>query len=183
MEATLWNDILDIFKFTIPGVLCLGIAYLIFNQMIRRQEVQERAKIRENAFNTYLPLKLSAYERAILYLERIQPTVMIPRCDPHQKTAQLFILQLLMEIEAEYEHNIVQQLYISETSWNVLIGAKKEVIGLIRLAGQSVRPNASAYDFADALAREIKAREEEGELLTSLAIRSLKSDIVRLFGV
>ena len=178
----IWSDVLDIFKFTIPGVLSMGIAYLIFNQMNRRQEAHERAKVRENAFATYLPLKLSAYERAILFLERIQPNTLVPRCDPHQKTAQFFVLQLIMEIEAEYEHNIVQQLYISEHSWNALVGAKKEVIALIRLASQSVRPNATAYDFADALARELKAREAEGELLVSLAVRSMKSDVVRLFG-
>lgn len=179
------QEVVEVVKFTVPGILVLVAAMMIFKEAARRQEIIERGKIRMNSFSTFLPLKLSAHERAILYLERIDLASLIPRCEPMNKNATQFKNQLFFEIDVEYEHNIVQQLYISDRSWNALKAARNEVKAIIQVAYDKLPSKAGGIDLAQAIAALMKAREEQesgSELALNLAVKLLKSDIVQIFG-
>lgn len=179
MTETPLSLLADIAKIVLPAGLCLGMAYLMFRQMIQAWTIREEAEARAKFFGTYLPLKLSAYERAILFLERIHPEQLLVRAEPGNKNAKYFAEQLIMEISAEYEHNIVQQLYISSYGWNMLVNAKTEMIGIIRGALKRVPDNAKAIDLAEAIF--ILIRENEIQLQSIQAIEQLKLDVKNQF--
>src|SRR4051812_1556803 len=106
----------DLLKIAIPLGLAIVLVMVVLRQQLRREELKERYRIRMEAFSKLLPMKIAAYERALLYADRIHPANLIKRNDPNRKTAKMFEQFLLMEVEVEYEHNVVQQLYISESA-------------------------------------------------------------------
>ena len=61
-------------------------------------------------------------------------------------------LQLQMEmlslIRAEFEHNLSQQIYMSENAWQVANSAKENVIKLINISAEGVDKDAPAMELS-----------------------------------
>ena len=93
------------------------------------------------------PLKLQAYERIVLFLERIEPSSLVMRSKTGEMTAGQLHGALLNNIREEYEHNVAQQIYISDNSWNLIKQAKEETIKIINLAGNSMNPDSTGNDL------------------------------------
>lgn len=125
-----------------------------------------------------LGLKLQAYERAALFLERINPVNIIPRLlKAGLKSSQLEKL-LVDSIREEYEHNMSQQLYISDTSWDQVKLAKESIIKLINTSATTVDNNAPGTD----LAKEMLTKGADNEINTIYkALAFLKSDLQKNF--
>jgi len=70
--------------------------------------------------------ELQAYERLILLMERITPDNLIMRIDSTGMNTNEFHLELLSNIRAEFDHNISQQLYVSDLVWQDVYNAKKK---------------------------------------------------------
>ena len=79
-----------------------------------------------------LPIRLQAYERMALFLERISPSKLITRIQPMSSNKEDYESLLISTIEQEFEHNLSQQIYVSDECWNVIRGAKNATIQLIR---------------------------------------------------
>jgi len=80
---------------------------------------------------------------------------------------------LLLAIQQEYEHNLTQQLYISEELWSILIVAKDRTMDLIAIAAVDLAPDASADDYAHQLMSMISA---EHSLPSQIAKRAIKTE-------
>ena len=103
----------DILKITIPGLLVLLTALLLLNRMIKNdQEKRKQELILQNS-NTVTPLKLQAYERIVLFLERISLESMLLRTSKPGMSAMQLHSALLSTIRSEFEHNLSQQIYMS----------------------------------------------------------------------
>ncbi|MDD4373885.1 MAG: hypothetical protein PHG67_08215 [Bacteroidales bacterium] len=98
-----------------------------------------------------LPLKIQAMERLILYLERIQPQSLIKRNINNHAGLRGFHLALIQNVREEFEHNLAQQLYVSETSWQLISNAKEELIKQINLAVSNLPENAGSDQLASVL--------------------------------
>ena len=170
--------ILELFKYVIPAGLVLAAVTIVLREMEKRQESRQRYRMRRDALATTLPLRLQAYERAILFLERISPENLIARCDGNGKTAQVFRQQLILEIKAEYEHNLTQQLYIESASWIEVIKAKEKLIGIINMATKSIPPQAGGVDLGRKIVEIIVGH---GQMPTREAIEALKEEAHKLF--
>ncbi|MDA3943777.1 MAG: hypothetical protein PF694_09605 [Bacteroidetes bacterium] len=97
------------------------------------------------------PLKIQAMERLILYLERIQPQSLVKRNLQQGSSIRNFHLALLQNIREEFEHNLAQQLYVSEKTWQLISTAKEELIKQINLAVSNLPENATAEQLASIL--------------------------------
>lgn len=75
-----------------------------------------------------IPLKIQAYERLMLYIERIQFPVLVKRIFNPAISRNDFQFSLLQNVEDEFEHNLAQRLYVSENTWNLVALAKEEVL-------------------------------------------------------
>lgn len=75
-----------------------------------------------------IPLKIQAYERLMLYVERIQFPILVKRIFNPAISRNDFQFSLLQNVEDEFEHNLAQRLYVSENTWRLVVLAKEEVL-------------------------------------------------------
>lgn len=171
--------VVEVLKYVLPAALVL----LAVKFITDTQSVKEKQLLSENMkgkmMEQFLPLKLSAYERATLFLERITPNNLIPRLQNGQGlSATQFQIELLEEIRSEYEHNLAQQIYINPESWAALVQAKEEILHLINQASKELTEDADGI----ALSRRIYERSATyAEMPTLKANFLLKTDILKMF--
>jgi len=121
-----------------------------------------------------LPLQLQAYERIVLFLERIFPTTLILRLNkPDLSSAQLQAL-LVKTIRDEFEYNLSQQIYISPTSWELVKNAKEETIRLINKGAGKVTEDAPSSELARII---LEFSLEKEKLPITIAIEELKKEV------
>ena len=170
----------EVLQYTVPALLILLVVKYMNDNQVKRLKLNEHRELKQEVIKTHLPLKLSAYERAILFLERISPENLLIRVNAANKTAAQYRQELVNEIATEYEHNLVQQLYISHTGWNALVGAKNEMVNVINLSYQELEEGVEGL----ALGKIILAKcSEWKEIPTHKASFVLKSDIRQLFEI
>lgn len=133
MDAT----IIDLLFYLLPALITGLIAYYFFNMHTKNEEGRRRFLLLKDNQKTALPLRLQAYERMALFLERINPTKLLLRVSPTSADKETYEILLINTIEQEFDHNISQQIYISDECWNVIKASKNSTIQLIRKAGAS----------------------------------------------
>jgi hypothetical protein len=126
-----------------------------------------------------LPLKLQAYERLILFLERIAPNSILVRVHRGGMSASQLQSDLVSTIRAEFEHNLSQQIYVSEQAWDEVKDAKEDMIRIINNAFSHVGNNATGIQMSSHIFEQILKMET---LPTQKAIDFLKSEAKRFLG-
>jgi hypothetical protein len=171
----LWISLLLMIFF---GLTILALVYFF----LKRQEDQELVKLqlelRKGRQEFFLPSRLEAYQRAILLMERIHPNSLVMRA--HQGNVSALAQQsiLLKTIRDEFDHNVAQQLFISETGWKMMRDSKEESIRLINLAASQMGENASSLDLS-AKIMEMLAQLEV--MPSEVAVAFLKQEFQALF--
>lgn len=94
-----------------------------------------------------IPLRLQAYERCLIFLERISPDSLLVRVGQCQ-TANELQSKLLSSIRSEFEHNLSQQLYLSHDAWTYIVNAKNNTVGLINSCSLKVEPTDRAIQLS-----------------------------------
>ncbi len=84
--------------------------------------------IRTVSHKLTVPLRIQAYERLLLYIERIQFPVLVKRVFYQGTSRDDFYFSLLQNVQDEFEHNLAQRLYVSEETWQLINLAKEEVL-------------------------------------------------------
>lgn len=115
----------------LPAIITGGIAYYFFNMHIQNENNRRNFQLIQEGKKLTLPTRLQAYERITLFLERINPSQLLIRIKPLGDNKEAYSSLLLGTIEQEYEHNISQQIYISEECWNVIISSKNTMAHII----------------------------------------------------
>ena len=123
-----------------------------------------------------LPLRLQAYERMALYLERIEPNQLVMRIHGDGLTVAQEQNLLLTAIRGEFEHNLSQQIYIAPAVWKQICDAKDDIITIINTVAEQLDPNANSLEYAEALL--IAAAEKP---VVEKALTVLKTDVQKLF--
>lgn len=123
-----------------------------------------------------LPLRLQAYERMALYLERIEPTQLVMRVHANGLSVPQEQNLLLTAIRSEFEHNLSQQIYISNEVWNDICNAKDDIIDIVNAVAEQIEDPMDGQSFAEALL--IAAAQKP---VVNKAMASLKADVQRLF--
>ena len=126
--------ILDLFFFAIPSLITGVIAYYFFREHTKNEDGRRRFLLKKDLQVTAMPLRLQAYERMALFLERITPSKLLIRTAPLSSNKEDYESLLIHTIEQEFEHNLSQQIYISDECWNIITTAKNAIIQLIRKA-------------------------------------------------
>ncbi|MFN3917821.1 MAG: hypothetical protein ACK4K0_08755 [Flavobacteriales bacterium] len=143
------NDVLDILKYIIPALIVFGICYYLLKMFFDKEQAKVdnewKLEVKKKAF----PLKLQAYERLVLYLERINPSNLVMRVHEPGMSAKMLHKELLKTIRDEYEHNMTQQLYVSVKGWNLFKQSKEETIKIYNLSFGKVADDASGIDMAE----------------------------------
>ena len=158
---------------TIPSVVVLVAMYLMFRQYFNHQMQTYLIKTRRSKDQMSLPLRLQAYERLTLLCERIEIADLILRLRTPESSASELQAILLMAIQQEYEHNLTQQLYVSEELWQIMLLAKSKTMDLISIAAQGLSPTATGEEYARNL---ITLASKEEKLPSQIAKKAIKTE-------
>lgn len=164
------------------GLLVAGIgvfAYAVIRAIGKNSTDLKRVEQELMHQKEILPIKIQAYERLILLMERISLEQLAFRLDASWLDLPVMAFQelVLQEIRQEFTHNLVQQMYVSEEVWNQVVQAKDQVIAQLNFASGSLGEGATGRDLLRAAFLQV----EEGSL-SKAAIVSLRKEVQRSWG-
>lgn len=142
------DALIEFIKILVPASVVLYAAYLMVRSYIQRDVELKRLEVRGRSVETILPNRLQAYERMTLFLERIAPQNLLVRLNTATVPAREFHQVLLHEIRDEYNHNVSQQVYMSDRVWELIKGAKEDLIVSINEAASAMTPESTSIDLA-----------------------------------
>lgn len=166
------SKILEILAYTLPSLITGGVAYFLFNSYFKDQQNTRRWLLQKENQKDALPLRLQAYERMALFLERINPTKLLIRVTPISTNKNDYENYIIAQIEQEFEHNLTQQIYLSDECWTIILTAKNATIQTIRKTNMSER-----VDSADKLREVILSDLMEKQSPSSAALSYLKNEL------
>ena len=137
------DKFIEMFLYMIPAVITGGIAYYFFKQHIENEYSRRRYLLQKEMQKEAFPLRLQAYERMALFLERISPSKLLVRIHPTSSNKEDYENLLQATIEQEYEQNLSQQIYVSDQCWSIITASKNATIQLIRKAAMSEKTNSA----------------------------------------
>lgn len=156
----------------LPAVVVGAIAFYFFQQHIENEERRRRFLLKRDLQKEALPLRLQAYERMSLFLERIAPSKLVLRVLPTSSTKEDYEALLIANIEQEFEHNLSQQIYVTEDCWSVIMAAKNATIQLIRRSTQLEKTNS-----ADKLREVILTELADKQVPSTTALSFIKREV------
>lgn len=168
----------DSIKIIIPALIVFLTAYFVLKQFLDNEQSKRMAELRRDNNKTALPIRMQAYERLTLFLERLNPNSLIVRVHRSGMSSRDLQQALLNDIRAEYEHNLTQQLYVSKRAWDVLRSVKEETINMINNASHGMPENASGLDLSRVILEHL-ARQENNPFEIAVAI--MKNEMQKLF--
>ena len=167
----------DILKYTIPALIVFLTAWVLLNKLINNEQDKRRQDLILANSKIVTPIKLQAYERIVLFLERISLESLIVRVSsPDMKASQLHTV-LVTTIRSEFEHNLSQQIYMSSQAWEVVRNARSGMIKIINSEAEKMPINSPGMALSKQLLETIMELDKEP---TRAAIDYLKNEISRM---
>jgi len=165
-------------------ILIVSMIVLIFlgmmgmQHMTYRQEEKKRLyELKKESQKVISPIRMRAYERLCLLLERTEPETMIKDMmnDPEwlQKSVMEIQLELLRRVRLEFDHNLSQQVYVSDEVWQRILLARDEMAAFINQMAIRLKPGSTAMDYFKTL---IQAYHANGDTPHELALQALKDE-------
>ena len=169
----------DIVKYTLSGLLVFFAAWYFVKPLLLQNLNFQRLELKKVGLKHTLPLRLQAYERTVLFLERINPANLLVRLYVPGMSAIEMHKIIIADIRSEYQHNISQQIYVTEMTWAVVKKIKEETIGIISSAANALPTEASSMDLSKSVLTHLANLESENPYDVALSI--VKRDIQSLF--
>jgi len=176
---------------SIPVLIVCGLILYIFHEsmgFINQRDLrmgssqQKSTTLPSNAFspenNFVSKLRLQAAERFVLFLERIEPGRLVMRTHQNGMSAKMLQSEMLKAIREEFDHNLSQQIYISENAWNLIKGAKDEMVKFISATGEGMKAESTALDFSRKI---FEAASKVEKLPGDVALEYLRKETSQLF--
>ncbi|NND53180.1 MAG: hypothetical protein HKN54_12340 [Flavobacteriaceae bacterium] len=170
------SKVFEILLYAVPALITGLIAYYFFKEHTKNEDGRRRYLLHKDIQVTTLPIRLQAYERMALFLERISPNKLITRVQPTSSDKNGYETLLIANIEQEFEHNLSQQIYLSDECWNIITAAKNATIQLIRKSGLSDKVNS-----ADKLREVVLTEMMEKRAPSDAALSYIKQELSDLW--
>ena len=167
----------DILKITIPALIVFFTAWVLLRNMIKNDQDKRKQELILQNSRIVTPIKLQAYERIVLFLERISLESLLLRVSTPDITAQQLHSAMLNAIRSEFEHNLSQQIYMSQQAWEVARSARSNMIKIINSEAEKMPQNASGMALSKQLLEKIMDLDKEP---TRAAIEFIKAEVARM---
>lgn len=154
------SSIIEVLMYFIPAAIVLLAVYMLIKKFLDNDYKLRLLEVKRLIQKDVIPLRLQAYERICLFLERISPNNLLVRVHKSGMSAKELQSDLIFTIRSEYEHNLSQQLYVSSSAWEIVKGAKEEVIKIINMAFIAVGDKASGIELSKAIFDSIVKNEK-----------------------
>jgi hypothetical protein len=174
----LYAYLLDIVKFTVAGVGVVWVAFYLLKPYLEKGERMQMLELRKTISGQTLPLRLQAYERLVLFMERINPANMLIRLNATAYSAHDLYSLVAEEIRNEFQHNITQQIYVSSRCWAVVKHVKDDTLNIVNNAVKSLPENASGLDLSKTILGYLSQLEDNPY---DIGTNMLRKDLEELF--
>jgi hypothetical protein len=171
------NGLWEILKIGIPALIVFLTAYFMLRDMLENNQRQREIELQLKNSKLILPIKLQAYERLTLLLERISPQSLLIRISPHEITATAYHQELLSHIRQEFDHNLSQQIYVSHSLWEAIRGSKENLTRIINQAAEETENEVPAIILSNKI---IEIYLNSNDQLIANAITILKKEFSKL---
>ena len=166
--------LVDVIKIVLPAGLVIYGMYLVAVSFLKNERDNKLISLKTKNTETILPIRLQAGERICLLLERVTPNNLIRRVNTRNYSAQELHQLLLAEVREEFNHNLSQQLYFSDETWESVRNAIEQVITMINRAVQDLNEEARGIDLNK---RIFQLYLEKNNDSISQALKNVKSEI------
>ena len=164
---------LEILKYTIPALIVFASSYYLLKQYLDTQYNMRSLELRANYSKEAIPLKLQAYERLLLFCERISIPNLILRLKTSNMSSVDLQRAMMISVQKEYEHNMAQQLYASKQLWDIISLAKNDILSIIDSEARTINQDENARVLTDALFNKLN-QMKKGPL--DVAIQAIKEE-------
>ena len=178
MQSETLDLFLDILKISIPAAIVAYLAHMTIRSFLQSKLDEVTFAIRQKNQETILPIRLQAYERVCLLLERISLSNLVQRLNNGEYSAEEFQHILIHEIRQEFNHNLSQQLYMTADAWTYVVSAVEQVISEINATAGEMNKDSTSIDLAKALFEYENSKEIH---MISDALGFIKKEIQELF--
>jgi len=170
--------LLDIVKYTVSGLGVVWIAFYLIKPYLDKSERIQLLEFKKSVANHTLPLRLQAYERIVLFMERINPQNMLVRLNAASHSAAELHSIIIAEVRSEYQHNITQQIYVTSRAWGVTKRVKDDTLNIVTNALKSLPENATGLDLGKVILVQLSQMENDPY---ELGAELLRKDLEQLF--
>ena len=164
---------MEILAYSIPALVVLAATWLVMHKLFNNEQEKRLWELERLSQKEISPIRLRAYERLTLLLERTTPDRMLMEMNLQEMTIPQVQQQLLRTIRLEYDHNLSQQIYVSDEVWDKIIHARDEMGAFVTAMAAGMPEGSSTLDYAKTL---ITAYSTNGETPNSLALSALKEE-------
>ncbi len=169
-------EIIGLLMYCIPALVTGAIAFLFFREHVENENRRRDFLIQKDLQKDALPMRLQAYERLSLFLERIKPSKLLLRVSPNGSNKEDYENLLIANIEQEFDHNIAQQIYVTDQCWSITSTAKNATIQMIRKATISEK-----VDSADKLREAILTDMVDKRSPSDAALSFIKEEVSNIW--
>ncbi len=168
------NIFFEIVKYALPAILVVFVTYLMLSNYFDNEEKQRKYQLRRETQKSSLPLRMAAYERMVLFLERISPNSLLVRIPAGQLGLRDYQALLQKSIRDEFEHNLSQQVYLSDEAWLRVVQAKASMVGIINKISSEIDPTSKGIELSKRILEYTMSSED---FPTKRAIAFLKNEL------
>ncbi len=168
----------DLILILVPAALVGLAVYFLLKNFTKAEAERRELESKIERMKLISPVRLQAYERVVLLLERITPSQLIMRNIGAGMSAREMQKALIDNIRQEFDHNLSQQLYISSNAWELVKNTRESLISAINTAAENLNEKATATDLAQLIFED--ELSSEGSILYK-ALEYLKKEARELF--
>lgn len=172
------NEFLEILKYLLPGAMVLVTSWYLVSSFLKNAEHQRGTELLMKNHEITIPLRLQAFERVTLFLERISLDSLLTRLNRPGMTAKQLHAELLGSIRMEFEHNLSQQIYMSAEAWEMVKNARAQMIKIINTAAEQTDGNLSAIELSKKI---IEIMGDYPKSPTQTALDFLKKEVQTIY--
>lgn len=172
------GSLLEVLKYIIPALVVFGIVQYMLKNFFDNEFQKRQFELKAETNKLITPLKLQAYERMVILMERMSPNSLIFRISQPGMSATQLKVGLIQDINNEFNHNVSQQIYISPQAWQIVRIAKEEMINIVNTSYSGLGPNAVGLDLSKAIFETMMQMEN---IPTQKSLEFLRKEFHLLF--
>ncbi len=138
----------EILRIILPATVVFAAAFFTQKHFLENEQERRDHELKKSGQALLTPLKLQAYERIVIFLERVHPNTIVVRVNKHGMTSHQLHMELIKTIKSEYEHNLSQQIYVSFGAWELVKTTKEEITKLVNISATKVPHDSPANELA-----------------------------------
>lgn len=164
---------IEILKYCIPALCVLLATWLVMHKFYKSEEQKRLWELKRLSQKEISPLRMRAYERLALLLERTTPEHLLVELHLGEMTILQVQQHLMRTIRIEYDHNLSQQIYVSDEVWQLILSAREQIVAFVNTMAQQMPPESTAIDYAKVL---ITAFASNGITTNEKAMQALRNE-------